>query len=135
MVNYFLCGVSCLLFSDGKYFVYFIVNFSMVLDTIGISSNNLTMEVNKLFHAKEMFKNGFVEVLTWQVPESVPPSEHLFKLFKYSLVYIVNGERIIGYDNERGKGDHKHILQEQLAYEFIDSGQLIKDFYSDVEDI
>ncbi len=107
-------------------------NFSMVLDTIGISSNNLTMKANKLFHAKEMFKDGFVEVLIWQVPESVPPSEHLFK---YRLVYIVNGERIIGYDNERRKGDHKHILQEQLAYEFIDPEQLIKDFYSDIEDI
>jgi hypothetical protein len=26
----------------------------------------------------------------------------------YRLALVVDGERVIGYDNERGKGDHKH---------------------------
>jgi len=46
---------------------------------------------------------GFAEVVIWQVPQPVPPCAHSFK---YRLVYIVNGFRVVGFDNERGKGDH-----------------------------
>jgi hypothetical protein len=35
------------------------------------------------------------------VPEPVSPLEHRIK---YRLVNV----RVVGYDNERGKGDHKH---------------------------
>lgn len=49
---------------------------------------------------------GVVEMVVWQVPEAVPPLLHGFK---YRLVFDRAGERVVGYDNERGKGDHKHI--------------------------
>jgi hypothetical protein len=65
---------------------------------------------------------------------SVPVTEDTPYGVKYSLVYIVDGERVIGYDNERGKGDHKHMNGEQAPYQFIDVDVLVEDFASEVED-
>jgi hypothetical protein len=46
-----------------------------------------------------------VEMVVWHLPAPVPPSPHSYK---YRLVYVVAGKRVIGFDNERGKGDHVH---------------------------
>jgi len=70
-----------------------------------------------------------VEVVIWQVPTPVPPSEHDFK---YRLVYVREGVRVVGYDNERGKGDHKHIGDMEIAYSFISLAKLLDDFETDV---
>ena len=59
------------------------------------------------------------------VAEAVFPSRHNFK---YRLVYIEDGQRIIGFDNERGKGDHCHLDGNEKAYNFNDINQLIDDF-------
>ncbi len=58
-----------------------------------------------------------IEGVILEVPAPVPPSEHRIK---YRLVYIVDGQHVVGYDNERGKGDHKHIRGAQRAYRFKD---------------
>jgi hypothetical protein len=47
---------------------------------------------------------------------------------KYRLVYVVNDERILGYDNERGKGDHKHTGKSEPPYRFTSPAQLMADF-------
>lgn len=73
---------------------------------------------------------GMVEMVVWRVPEPVPPSEHRFE---YRLVYVVRGQRVVGYDNERGKGDHKHLGGREAAYRFIDVPTLLADFLADVE--
>jgi len=69
-------------------------------------------------------------MVIWQVPQPVPPSEHPFK---YRLVYIVDGQRVVGYDNERGKGDHKHLRHIEIPYVFEDVDQLMADFLIDVQ--
>ena len=73
---------------------------------------------------------NIVEMKIW----SVPVTEYTPYGVKYSLVYIVDGERVVGYDNERGKGDHKHIDGKQELYSFVDVDVLVDDFASDVED-
>jgi len=73
---------------------------------------------------------GFVQVVVWQVPEPVPPSTHLYK---YSLVYIVDGRRVIGFDNERGKGDHYHFDDAQFDYVFTGLDALFEDFAATIE--
>ena len=73
---------------------------------------------------------GIVEMVVWRVPAPVPPSGHLFK---YRLVFMRQGERIVGCDNERGKGDHRHLGGLEKAYRFVDVDTLIRDFLSDVE--
>ena len=90
------------------------------------------MKAKELFRIKESYGNGIVEVVIWQVPESVPLSEHLYK---YRLVYLIEGKRIVGYDNERGKGDHKHLGDHEEAYQFVSPQQLMADFLTDVKGI
>jgi hypothetical protein len=37
------------------------------------------------------------------------------------------------YDNEAGKGDHRHLGSNEVAYPFRDPAQLLRDFWSDVD--
>lgn len=71
-----------------------------------------------------------IEFVVWKVPVPVAPSTHGYK---YRLVYVENGERMVGFDNERGKGDHKHVGDEERPYEFVDVDRLIEDFITEVE--
>jgi hypothetical protein len=48
-------------------------------------------------------------------------------------VYIIDGQRIIGLDNERGKGDHWHLEGVERPYRFVDVDRLIDDFIAEVE--
>ncbi|WP_079212879.1 toxin-antitoxin system TumE family protein [Brucella pituitosa] len=74
----------------------------------------------------------FYEVVLWHLPEPVPGSRHFFK---YRLALIVNGECVLRYDNERGKGDHRHIGEREEPIDFIDLGTLFDAFQADMERI
>ncbi|MGB0219345.1 MAG: toxin-antitoxin system TumE family protein [Sinimarinibacterium flocculans] len=87
------------------------------------------MSALPVLNIKQVFGAGFVQMVVWKVPAPVPPSTHGFK---YRLVYVVDGERMVGYDNERGKGDHKHIRGRESRYRFVDVATLLDDFWSDV---
>ena len=87
------------------------------------------MKATPLLIDKRTFAAGFVQIVVWQVPQPVPPSEHRFK---YRLVYVVDGARVVGYDNERGKGDHRHLGDEEMPYTFVDVPTLLDDFWVDV---
>ena len=63
----------------------------------------------------------------------MPVSKEKPNGYKYSLVYIVNGERMIGYDNAEGKGDHKHNGKHVELYKFKTIRRLISDFIKDIE--
>ncbi|MBL6929333.1 MAG: hypothetical protein ISR44_09190 [Rhodospirillales bacterium] len=78
----------------------------------------------------DLSDRGVIEMKIWRVPVSVPPSDHGLK---YSLYFGRDGERIVGYDNERGKGDHKHIRGQEQPYQFVSVRQLVDDFKADVE--
>jgi hypothetical protein len=71
-------------------------------------------------------------MVLWQVPVSVPPSTHGLK---YSLYYGRPGVREVGYDNERGKGDHRHFRGVEARYAFTTVEQLMADFWSDVQSL
>ncbi|MGZ7870463.1 toxin-antitoxin system TumE family protein (plasmid) [Methylobacterium radiotolerans] len=72
----------------------------------------------------------FAELVVWRVPLPVPPTDHGFK---YRLVYIVQGRRVIGFDNERGKGDHRHDDGVEAPYHFVGVDRLLDDFIEAVE--
>ena len=42
-----------------------------------------------------------------------------------------NDVRVVGYDNETGMGDHKHLARRELPYRFVDADTLVADFYVD----
>lgn len=71
----------------------------------------------------------FAEVVIWQVPKVLSGSSHLFK---YRLAFVVSGKCVIRYDNESGKGDHRHIGERENAYEFVGLDQLMADFEQDI---
>jgi hypothetical protein len=73
---------------------------------------------------------SILEVVIWKVPKPVPPTEHGYK---YRAVYVVEGVRIVGFDNERGKGDHCHIDGKELPYAFKGVDQLLEDIIAAVE--
>lgn len=74
-------------------------------------------------------ENVFVEMVVWRLPSSVSGSKHGFK---YRLALVVDGDCVLRYDNEAGKGDHKHIGEDEMPYEFITPKSLLADFWDDV---
>ena len=69
-----------------------------------------------------------VEMKIWRVRVS----EHTPHGYKYSLVYVVDGERVIGFDNAERKGDHRHFPGREEPYRFRGLPQLVRDFQEDV---
>ena len=89
------------------------------------------MKARLITRTKNVTTDGAIfEVVIWRVPKPVPPTEHGYK---YSAVYIVKGVRVVGFDNERGKGDHCHIDGIEVPYEFKTVEQLIEDFIAAVD--
>ena len=73
--------------------------------------------------------SSILQIVIWKVPKPVPPTEHGYK---YRAVYVVDGVRIVGFDNERGKGDHCHLNGVEKPYVFISVEQLVEDFIAAV---
>jgi hypothetical protein len=73
---------------------------------------------------------AFVEIVVWRLPRPVRDSGHLFK---YRLALVVDGVCVLLYDNEAGKGDHRHVRDKQEPYTFTDPDTLLADFWRDVE--
>lgn len=89
------------------------------------------MKAKLLFRQRQQLTESVLwEAVVWQVPNPVEPSQHDYK---YSLVLIENGVRVLGFDNERGKGDHLHRGSLESAYRFVTVDQLIDDFFSEVK--
>ena len=79
---------------------------------------------------RELSTTQCYEIVVWAVPHPVDPCAHAFK---YRLVLISDGRRVIGFDNERGKGDHWHRDGVERPYEFISVERLLDDFFREVD--
>jgi hypothetical protein len=89
------------------------------------------MKAKQIFYDKAVLPdNSIVEMIIWQLPKPSPERPHGLK---YSLFYGCDGLRIVGYDNERGKGDHKHFGEVESQYRFVSVEKLVADFLIDVE--
>ncbi len=104
----------------------------MVLDAIGGKAHHPDMSKARLLRDRKIsLQDGAVlQFRVWEVAVPVPPSGHRLK---YSLYYGKGGVRLVGYDNERGKGDHKHVAGVETPYGFTDLETLFNDFFADVE--
>lgn len=74
--------------------------------------------------------DAFVEIVIWAAPEPVDGSDHGYK---YGLALVVGGRCVLRYDNERGKGDHRHLGDLETPYRFESLAKLLADFWKDVE--
>jgi len=89
------------------------------------------MKAKLLFRQRIEYDDGaLAEMKLWRVPARVLPSTHWLK---YSLFYGRPGVRELGYDNERGKGDHRHFRGAETAYQFTTVERLMADFWADVQ--
>jgi hypothetical protein len=75
-------------------------------------------------------EDRFAEMIIWELPEPVPGSHHGFK---YRLAFVVDDVCLLRFDNESGKGDHKHVGTRQVPYVFTSLAQLVADFWNEIE--
>ena len=91
---------------------------------------NANMAAELLFRKREVLsETAFVEVVIWRVPDPVRGSAHGFK---YRLALVSGGVCVLRYDNEAGKGDHKHAGEREAPYRFTDLTALQAGFWKDV---
>jgi len=84
----------------------------------------------KAFESSLYYEDGHIlQIRIWRVPEPVPPSQHGFK---YLCFYGRPGAHVVLYDNERGKGDHRHYGELKEPYRFRGIEALMSDFLADV---
>ncbi len=88
------------------------------------------MPAERLLRFREVYDDGAIlDAVLWRLPEPVPGCSHSFK---YRLFYGYPGRRVLGFDNERGKGDHLHLEGTEYPYRFTTPERLIDDFFAEV---
>ena len=73
-----------------------------------------------------------LEMVVWRLPARSRDRQHGLK---YRLYLGQAGKTLVRYDNEAGKGDHKHIGEdeEQVTYKFTTMERLLADFQTDCQ--
>ena len=88
------------------------------------------MKAVELARTRVVFaETAFAELVLWRIPRPVAGSTHRFK---YRLAYVVHGVCVVRYDNEVGKGDHRHYGNVESRYRFSTPDRLIADFQTDI---
>ena len=98
------------------------------MSCVGIPYNMKSTEL--LRQRIVLAENKFAELVLWQLAQPLTDSRHAFK---YRLAYVVNGECVLRYDNEAGKGDHRHWGVKETEYTFYTPEKLLADFQHDIE--
>lgn len=81
-----------------------------------------TLVINR----KENLANGgIIQAVVWELPLPLTGSLHRYK---YRLYFGKSGTCLVRFDNEQGKGDHKHFKEIESPYLFKDIPTLLKDF-------
>lgn len=90
------------------------------------------MRADLLIDERHVLDAGtFVEIVVWRLPRPARGSAHPLK---YRLALVIDGVCVLRYDNEAGKGDHKHLRDVEERYIFNSPETLLADFWRDVEE-
>ena len=91
------------------------------------------MQAKLIYREKYFYADGAIrEMVLWQLPEKTAKNPHGLK---YRLYYgLADGTCIVRYDNETGKGDHRHKRDQEEPYQFKDVETLVADFLKDIEE-
>jgi hypothetical protein len=88
------------------------------------------MKAKQIFNRRVVItKDSFAELVIWEVPKPLAGSTHSYK---YRMALVHYGASVLRYDNDAGKGDHKHIGFDEQPYIFKDVDKLIQDFLEDI---
>lgn len=89
------------------------------------------MKARELFNRRvPITEHAFAELVLWELSEPLSGSKHSYK---YRLAFVVFGECVLRYDNESGKGDHKHEDGREMNYRFTTVDKLVADFFEEVK--
>lgn len=89
-----------------------------------------SMKAKPIVKSKDVRSDGtIIEITIWELLTPTPPSTHSYK---YRLYFGTRETCRVRYDNERGKGDHKHINSTEIEYAFNTLNQLLDDFENDI---
>ena len=90
------------------------------------------MRAKLIYHEKFIYADGAIrEMVLWKLPNKTSDRPHGLK---YRLYYgLSDGTCIVRYDNESGKGNHKHIKGKEKSYQFKDVETLVADFLAEIE--
>ena len=85
-----------------------------------------------IFWSKFVYADGAIrEMVLWKLPQPTPERPHGFK---YRLYYgSADGRSMVRYDNETGKGDHRHVGGREEGYHFRSVEALVADFLRDID--
>lgn len=96
--------------------------------SVGINAN---MSAELVHREKRVLPHGsVVEMVIWKVPTPLLGSAHPYK---YRLYFGRGRKRVVGFDNERGKGDHCHLDGVEKPYVFKSVETLVRDFLSEID--
>lgn len=90
------------------------------------------MPARLVVHEKWVTNEGdLVEIKVWDVErsESFPDG------VKYSMVFVHGDERVLCYDNERGKGHHEHRFGRERPFEYKGLEHLLGKFEKAIDDL
>jgi hypothetical protein len=92
------------------------------------------MPARLIYHEKFVYANGSIrEMVLWQLPAASVTRPHGLK---YRLYFgQADGTCLVRYDNEIGKGDHRHFIDRETPYRFKNVETLVADFLSDIETV
>ena len=83
-----------------------------------------------LLHEKVVRVDGsIIELIIWRLPRPMPDRPHGLK---YRLNFGRDGKCLVRYDNESGKGDHRHVMGREERYQFVSVSRLRQDFEADI---
>jgi hypothetical protein len=73
-----------------------------------------------------------IQMMLWKLPRATKDRPHGLK---YRLYLGREGANLVRYDNEAGKGDHRHVGADeaQVPYDFSSVEKLLKDFRAECE--
>ena len=77
-------------------------------------------------------ESAFAELVLWRL---AAPLLGLSHPYKYSLAYVVLGVCVLRYDNESGKGDHRHFRGRETRFAFDTVESQLASFQRDLERI
>lgn len=78
----------------------------------------------------QLASGAFVDMVVWRVAQPLAGSAHGYK---YRLAYVVDGRCVLRYDNEAGKGDHRHVGEQEEPVTFTGIEALLDAFIREVE--
>lgn len=93
------------------------------------------MKARLILDTKTVLADGrIIQRKIWKLPQSGKTPAHTLK---YRLYCGKDGKTIVRYDNESGKGDHRHIgpKETQSIYVFVSLVELLADFARDIEQL